>query len=317
MTRFQGNYRHSKENGNRKVFFCILSMVLVCVGTELHADSPLWVTQTEPPQQDSPPSPTIPQDAPTIAAPEEDAELDDGADTSDDSSEVSTTAEENDESDDADEEDELDDEFSAKEEVEVFDPLSGYNRVMTDVNDWFYTWVLDPVARGYAWVLPQGVRLGVSRFFHNLLFPVRFINNGLQLKFKNAGEEFARFGLNSTIGILGFWDPAKAWFDLRPHEEDFGQTLGYYGVGGGFHIVLPFLGPSNLRDTFSLYPDFRLDPTSTIEDDKEAFAVVSWSTVNKTSLRLGEYESLKKDALDVYPFFRDVYEQNRKKQIEE
>ena len=161
--------------------------------------------------------------------------------------------------------DEFEDEFGAAEK-EVFDPLSGYNRVMTDFNDSLYVWVLDPVARGYRWVLPYAARRGVKNFFHNLLFPLRFVNNALQLKIKNAGEEFLRFSINSTIGILGFWDPAKEWFDLEAHEEDFGQTLGYYGVGGGFHVVLPFLGPSNVRDMFSLYPDMQMDPVNYVEN---------------------------------------------------
>ena len=161
--------------------------------------------------------------------------------------------------------DEFEDEFAASEE-EVFDPLSGYNSVMTEFNDGFYIFVLDPVARGYRWVLPEVARRGVKNFFHNLLFPLRFGNNALQLKAKNAGEEFLRFSINSTVGIFGFWDPAKEWFGLEAHEEDFGQTLGYYGVGGGFHVVLPFLGPSNLRDMFSLYPEIQMDPLNNVEN---------------------------------------------------
>ena len=230
--------------------------------------------------------------------------------------------------------DEFEDEFGAAEK-EVFDPLSGYNRVMTDFNDSLYVWVLDPVARGYRWVLPYAARRGVKNFFHNLLFPLRFVNNALQLKIKNAGEEFLRFSINSTIGILGFWDPAKEWFDLEAHEEDFGQTLGYYGVGGGFHVVLPFLGPSNVRDMFSLYPDMQMDPVNYVENrpynfpkQEGEYQGVSKQTlqevdltllkiINRESLRIGQYANLKKDAIDLYPFLRDVYEQNRAKLIKE
>ena len=230
--------------------------------------------------------------------------------------------------------DEFEDEFGAAEK-EVFDPLSGYNRVMTDFNDSLYVWVLDPVARGYRWVLPYAARRGVKNFFHNLLFPLRFVNNALQLKIKNAGEEFLRFSINSTIGILGFWDPAKEWFDLEAHEEDFGQTLGYYGVGGGFHVVLPFLGPSNVRDMFSLYPDMQMDPVNYVENrpynfpkqegeyqgvSKQTLQEVDLTllkTINRESLRIGQYANLKKDAIELYPFLRDVYEQNRAKLIKE
>ena len=230
--------------------------------------------------------------------------------------------------------DEFEDEFGAAEK-EVFDPLSGYNRVMTDFNDSLYVWFLDPVARGYRWVLPYAARRGVKNFFHNLLFPLRFVNNALQLKIKNAGEEFLRFSINSTIGILGFWDPAKEWFDLEAHEEDFGQTLGYYGVGGGFHVVLPFLGPSNVRDMFSLYPDMQMDPVNYVENrpynfpkQEGEYQGVSKQTlqevdltllkiINRESLRIGQYANLKKDAIELYPFLRDVYEQNRAKLIKE
>ena len=228
----------------------------------------------------------------------------------------------------------FEDEFENAEE-EIFDPLSGYNSVMTEFNDGFYVYVLDPVARGYRWIMPDPARRGVKNFFHNLLFPIRFVNNALQLKPINAGEEMFRFIINSTVGIFGIWDPAKEWFGLEAHEEDFGQTLGYYGVGGGFHIVLPFLGPSNLRDMFSLYPDMQMDPVYYFENRPYNFPkkegeylglsrqtiqqtnLLMLKTVNRESLRIGQYENLKKDAIELYPFLRDVYEQNRAKLIEE
>ena len=228
----------------------------------------------------------------------------------------------------------FEDEFESAEK-EIFDPLSGYNTVMTEFNDGFYVYVLDPVARGYEWVVPDLAQRGVKNFFHNLLFPIRFVNNALQLKPINAGEELFRFIINSTVGIFGLWDPAKEWFDLEAHEEDFGQTLGYYGVGGGFHIVLPFLGPSNLRDMFSLYPDMQMDPVYYVENrpynlpkkegeylgmSRQAVQqtnLLILKTVNQESLRIGQYENLKKDAIELYPFLRDVYEQNRAKLIEE
>ena len=228
----------------------------------------------------------------------------------------------------------FEDEFESAEK-EIFDPLSGYNTVMTEFNDGFYVYVLDPVARGYEWVMPDLAQRGVKNFFHNLLFPIRFVNNALQLKPINAGEEFFRFIINSTVGIFGLWDPAKEWFDLEAHEEDFGQTLGYYGVGGGFHVVLPFLGPSNLRDMFSLYPDMQMDPVYYIENRAYNFPkkedeylgmsrqtvqqtnLLMLKTVNRESLRIGQYENLKKDAIELSPFLRDVYEQNRAKLIKE
>lgn len=218
--------------------------------------------------------------------------------------------------------DDFEDEFSTADE-ELFDPLSGYNRIMTGINDMFFTNVLLPVAKGYSRVIPEGIRRGTFRFFKNLIFPVRFANNVLQIKFKNAGEETLRFTLNSTVGILGFWDPAGKWFKLQAHDEDFGQTLGHYGVGGGFHLVLPFLGPSNLRDTLSLLPDYYLQPVGQfkpiglLDSNIHELAAESFDIINENSLHIGEYESFKKDAVELYPFIREVYEQRRAKQIEE
>lgn len=222
--------------------------------------------------------------------------------------------------------DSFEDEFDAPKVAEKgFDPLSGYNTIMTGFNDKFYTGLLIPTAKGYRHILPKEGRKSVSNFFDNLLFPVRFVNNVLQLKFQNAGEEFARFGINSTIGLLGLFDPAKSKFDLNAHHEDFGQTLGHYGVGSGFHIVLPFLGPSNLRDTIGLFADTTVDPLYKYEGrfynitqkNYESIALKSYDILNDSSLHIGEYASLKKDALVLYPFLRDLYEQRRVKLIKE
>jgi len=225
--------------------------------------------------------------------------------------------------------DDFEDEFGDQDLLDVFDPLSGYNRAITVFNDKFYFWVLKPVSRGYSYIVPEPARLSVSRFFKNILFPVRFLNNILQLKFKGAAIEFSRFCVNSTVGILGFADPAKEWFELDAYPEDFGQTLGHYGVGGGFHIVLPFLGPSNLRDLASMVPDYYADPVQLVQlvdvdmdelvdaDKYDELALRAYDIINRTSLHIGEYETLKDDALDLYTFLRDAYEANRKKKIEE
>lgn len=215
--------------------------------------------------------------------------------------------------------DEFEEEFGDAEENQVFDPLEGYNRFMTGFNDKLYFWVLKPVAQCYRWIVPECVRKGIDRFFTNLLYPVRFVNNLLQLKFKNAGEETLRFVTNTTIGVLGFWDPASSWFGLQAHDEDFGQTLGYWGVGPGPHVVLPFFGPRNLRDAMSMYPDtYYLDPKSVyVEGTENQLGLFVFENVNEASLRIGEYESLKKDAVDFYLFMRDGYEQMRIKEIKE
>ncbi|MAD41699.1 MAG: ABC transporter [Arcobacter sp.] len=210
---------------------------------------------------------------------------------------------------------------------EVFDPLSGYNRIMTTFNDKVFIYALNPTAKGYAYVLPKTVRSGISNFFDNLMFPLRFVNNVLQFKFQNSAEELGRFLINTTFGLAGFMDPAKTEFGWEQHDEDFGQTLGFYGVGEGFHVVLPFLGPSNLRDMVGLVADSYTSPLSNTgssdlrykipDTQTQSLAIRATSVVNGTSLRLGLYESLKKDAFDLYPYFRDLYNQRRNTLIKE
>jgi phospholipid-binding lipoprotein MlaA len=221
---------------------------------------------------------------------------------------------------------EFEDEFSESEKTETSDPLSGYNRAMTSFNDGFFTYVLNPVSKGYAAILPQPVRIGVSNFVHNLGFPVRFINNLLQLKFQNSSDELERFIVNSTVGIAGLMDPAEDLMHIPKHNEDFGQTFGHYGAGPGFHVVLPFLGPSNVRDSLGLIADAFASPLVNFNSyDKyripdnfgQSLGIVTVWMVNKNSLHLGEYESLKKDSLDLYPFLRDIYEQKRVSEIAE
>ena len=218
---------------------------------------------------------------------------------------------------------EFSDEFS-EDSPEVFDPLSGYNRAMTSFNDTVYTDVLEPVAKTYKDAVPQKAREGISNFFTNLMFPIRFINNVLQLKFENAAEELGRFALNTTFGIAGLIDVASMHTDLKAHPEDFGQTLGYYGVPSGPHIVLPIVGPSNLRDFVGTSVDFYADPTFSLEDNwkiphnlEQSLGLKAVQIVNKISFRLGEYESLRKDAIDLYPLIRDFYEQKRANDIKE
>lgn len=225
--------------------------------------------------------------------------------------------------------DAFDEEFSedfVQEPVEDFDPLSGYNRMMTGFNDSLYSYVVFPLGRGYRYVTPDQFRDSVDNFFTNLQYPVRLVNNLLQLKFMNSVEESGRFLINSTIGVAGLFDPATHWFELDAHNEDFGQTLGHYGVGGGFHLVLPFFGPSNLRDTLSLYVDWWVDPFFYQEGRSynliaqnvwQSIGLMSFKYFNEYSDSIEGYEALKKDAIDLYPMLKSVYRQNRAREIEE
>ncbi|MFT7879279.1 MAG: VacJ family lipoprotein [Sulfurimonas sp.] len=220
----------------------------------------------------------------------------------------------------------FEEEFSREETSSAADPLSGYNRVMTSFNDKVMIYLINPVAEAYAAIVPQPARIGVSNAVDNIQFPIRFANNLLQFKFKNSADELKRFVVNSTIGIGGLMDPAKNHMNIPAHDEDFGQTLGHYGVGSGFHIVLPFLGPSNVRDILGLTADAYLSPIVYMKDLEkyripnntgQTIGIFTVDFINTTSLHLGEYESLKKDAIDLYPFFRDTYEQKRNSDIAE
>lgn len=198
---------------------------------------------------------------------------------------------------------------------ERFDPLSGYNRAMTSFNDFTYMNVIHPVSKGYRVVFPKPVRSSIGNFFRNLAFPMRFINNLLQGKIKNSGEELFRFVVNTTIGVGGLGDAGKDLFNVSPHPEDFGQTLGFYGIGSGIPIVIPFLGPSNARDSIGLIGDYFSDPITYVEPTWASFGIKSFSKLNYVSLHGKEYIILRKQAIDLYPFLQDTYEQHREEEI--
>ncbi len=218
-------------------------------------------------------------------------------------------------SDDVDEFDELDAEI--EEGGMVADPLRPLNRVFFEVNDKLYFWALKPVAQGYRAVVPEPARRSVGNFFTNLTSPVRFVNQVLQGKAEAAGIEFTSFLVNSTVGVLGLWDPAEKLVGKKKDAEDLGQTLGHYGMGNGFYVVWPLLGPSTLRDSVGLAGDHFLDPVNWLEHWEMRTALSGLDTVNKTSFRIGDYEDLKEAAIVPYEAFRDAYIQNRKKRVAE
>lgn len=217
--------------------------------------------------------------------------------------------------------DEMDDEDMdyLEEEYEldgIADPLEPVNRAFFYFNDKLYFWLLKPAAKGYSAVVPEETRISVRNVFKNLAAPVRTANNLLQLKFKSAGNELFRFGINSTFGMLGLYDVAKDEMGIRIQDEDFGQTLGVWGVGPGIYITWPLLGPSTLRDTIGDAGDYFLDPVNYLNSFIERNAVKSGDQINRTSLSLGDYEAIKKDALDPYDAVKDIYYQYRKSRIE-
>jgi phospholipid-binding lipoprotein MlaA len=162
----------------------------------------------------------------------------------------------------AEEEEEDLDYLEDEMEDEIPDPLEPFNRAMFTVNDKLYFWVLKPVARGYSTVIPEPIRLSVRNFFNNVATPIRLVNSLLQFKMKSASNELVRFGINSTIGILGLYDVAKDEMGIKMQDEDFGQTLGVWGAGPVFYLYWPVLGPSNVRDSVGFVGDYFLDPVN-------------------------------------------------------
>lgn len=217
--------------------------------------------------------------------------------------------------------DEFESEFKNEYKQSTFDPLSGYNKVMTDVNDVLYIKVFTPVFAGYDYVMPDAAQNAIGNFFENLKFPIRFINNLLQFKFKNAGEETLRFVANTIVGFGGISDVATTYYHIPKHNEDFGQTLGYWGIGSGFPVVLPILGQSNLRDIFGLAGDFGADPINYADNAFDTkylqLELKTARTINENSFDPYMYENLTKGVINLYPFLKNAYEQRRNALIKE
>lgn len=221
--------------------------------------------------------------------------------------------------DDTDEDEEFEQPVEVHADVgKIADPIEPFNRAMHEFNDRLYFWVLKPVAEGYSRVVPEPARVSVSNFFSNLWTPVRLVNCLLQFNPMGAVTELFRFMINSTLGVAGFFDPASGEeINLQAQNEDFGQTLGYYGVGQGFYIVWPILGPSSARDTIGRVGDYFTYPISYLDPWYVWTAVRGYEVVNDVSLRIGDYEALKDAAIDPYVAIRDAYVQYRQKKVEE
>jgi phospholipid-binding lipoprotein MlaA len=213
----------------------------------------------------------------------------------------------------------------------IRDPLMPVNRAFFRFNDRMYYWVVKPVAVGYKKVVPEVARIGVRNFFSNVQTPGRFINCLLQAKFKGAGIELARFAVNTTAGVAGFGDPARTRLNLTKREEDFGQTLGVYGLGPVIYLHWPILGPSSVRGTLGYAGDFFMDPVNYVlaavpfDTGFKVFGfltatlvnsgVKAMERVNDTSLTIGQYEELERAALDPYIAVRNAYYQHREYMI--
>lgn len=237
-------------------------------------------------------------------------------------------------------EDEFDDPFARLDEttsVGVPDPWEPFNTAMFEFNRSVDKYALKPVAQLYNFVLPDAVQIGIDNFFRNVRFVPRFVNNLLQAKAKGAGIEMGRFLINSTVGIGGFFDPAKHFWQLSTPDEDAGQTLAVYGMKPGPYLVLPFLPPLTLRDGIGFVVDLALDPINWLvfpiievrhipsvvaHKNRVTSTIAQFGTrvgmiMNDRSLNLDTFQGVEAATVDLYVAVRNAYAQKRAKAIRE
>lgn len=189
------------------------------------------------------------------------------------------------------------------------DPLEPINRVIFEFNEVVDDNILEPVAKGYKYVTPDPVEKGISNFFSNLGEINTIANDLLQLKFQQAAKDSLRFVVNSTIGVLGIFDVATP-LGLSKNKEDFGQTLGFWGVPNGPYLVLPFLGPSSFRDAPGTFVDYEMSPMEQLHhEERQTLRLINIIETRAKLLRATKI--LDTAAKDKYIFIRESYLQKR------
>ena len=201
------------------------------------------------------------------------------------------------------------------------DPLAPFNEKMFWFNRELDSYVTRPIATGFADVVPEPPRRCIDRFFTNVGVIPRFANSLFQLKFDGAGREVSRFAINTTVGVLGLFDPADKWFGLKPSNEDFGLTLGHYGIDSGPYLVLPVLGPSTIRDTAGRVADGFMNPIAYFLPFWEVFTIdtgtMAAHAIDYESLNLQLFSDVDLYAVDLYGAVQDYYLQKRTQQLKQ
>ncbi len=206
-----------------------------------------------------------------------------------------------------------------EEEEEVpteYDPWERFNRAMFEFNRQLDRRVLKPAAKVWDAILPDLVQESLSNAIDNLSMPRRLVNNILQLKPEGAGRELARFFINISMGIGGFFDAASE-VGIQKSDKDMGLTLGHYGVGPGPYLVLPFLPPSTVRDTIGYVADTSMDPRAYVFPFAANFGIKAGQVVNDRSLNLSIFEEFEQATFDLYTAVRNAYLQRRQRAVEE
>jgi phospholipid-binding lipoprotein MlaA len=213
----------------------------------------------------------------------------------------------------------LDGQLAADADVEdANDPLESINRAIFGFNDFMLEYLLRPVGIAYRDYVPGALRDVIGNFLHNLNTPVIFANDLLQFEFERALTTFNRFAINTTVGFLGFGDAAAEW-GMEKHKEDLGQTLAVWGVGEGFYLVLPILGPSNPRDAIGKFADGYFDPLNAWAGNTgRDYISYSRSVVSGLHLYSGlidELDEVKKTSVDYYATIRSLARQKRAAEV--
>jgi phospholipid-binding lipoprotein MlaA len=200
------------------------------------------------------------------------------------------------------------------EQVEEYDPWEPYNEKIFDFNyNVFDRYVLKPVATAWDYV-PDPVQESLGNAFDNVSMPRRLVNHLLQAEFKDAGNELTRFGINTTVGVVGLFDVAKTW-GFEKIDADTGQTLGIWGVGPGPYLILPLLPPLTARDAFGWLADTAMDPINYFVPLAASFGRRGGESINYRSQNLELFESVEESTVDLYSSVRNAYLQRRQRAI--
>ena len=197
------------------------------------------------------------------------------------------------------------------------DPFEPMNRTVFDMNQGFDKTVLLPVAQAYVDVVPGPARDSVHNFLENLDLPITFANDLLQGEIDHAGQTLGRFTVNTTVGVGGLFDIASDW-GIPDHQEDFGLTLGKWGVGEGPYLVVPFFGPDPPRDITGQVVDIFLDPTTYVHIREHFYWSAAREVAEAIDLRsrnIDQIESIERSSVDYYASLRSLYRQHRNSEI--
>ncbi|MGS2719041.1 MlaA family lipoprotein [Paraglaciecola aestuariivivens] len=194
-------------------------------------------------------------------------------------------------------------------EVEFDDPLESLNRAIFSFNHILYSWLLIPLAQGYQFIMPDPAEAAVTRIFSNLREPLNALNHLLQAKGEPAGANLGRFLINSTIGVLGIFDPAQNWFDIQPQKASLNDTLAQWNVSHGAFIVLPVLGQSDIRNGLSTFTENTFAPITFITESPQTQYIQGYNGFHQFAPRAQSYQSLYLESEDPYLFFRNMYMQ--------